>query len=108
VAILTATLLSGAAIYVNLVEHPARMERGTEFAASVFGPSYRRAAVMRSILALSATVAGVGARFMGGRLAWFLGALLIFIVVPFTLVAIRPTNERVLDSGFDLTSEEAH
>jgi hypothetical protein len=41
VAILTAALFSGAAIYINLVEHPARMECGTEFAASVFGPSYR-------------------------------------------------------------------
>jgi hypothetical protein len=39
VAILTATLFSGAAVYVNLVEHPARMECGTLLAATVFGPS---------------------------------------------------------------------
>ena len=35
-------------------------------AATVFGPSYRRAAVMQIILALAATIAGIS--------AWFLGA----------------------------------
>jgi Domain of unknown function (DUF1772) len=107
VAILTATLFSGAAIYVNLVEHPARMECGTEFAASVFGPSYRRAAVMQAILALAATVGGIGAWFMDARVAWLVGAALIFMVVPFTLIAIRPTNRQLLDPTLDRTSEEA-
>lgn len=107
VAILTATLFSGAAIYINLVEHPARMQCGTEFALNVFGPSYRRAAVMQAILALTATIAGIGAWLMGARVAWLVGALLIFIVVPFTLVAIRPTNKKLLDPTIDRTSEEA-
>ena len=108
VAILAATLFSGAAIYVNLVEHPARMERGTELAASVFGPSYRRAAVMQAILALTATAAGIGAWFMGARAAWLAGALTIFAVVPFTLIAIRPTNNQLLDPTLDRTSEAAN
>jgi uncharacterized membrane protein len=107
VAILTATLFSGAAIYVNLVEHPARMECGTELAASVFGPSYRRGAVMQAILALAATIAGIGAWFMEARAAWLVGALLIFAVVPFTLIAIRPTNNQLLDPALDRRSEAA-
>jgi hypothetical protein len=53
VAILAATLFSGAAIYINLAEHPARMECGTQLAAIVFGPSYRRPSVMQAILALA-------------------------------------------------------
>jgi uncharacterized membrane protein len=107
VAILTATLFSGAAIYVNLVEHPARMECGTELAASVFGPSYRRAAVMQAMLALAATIAGIGAWFMDARLPWLIGSLLIFIVVPFTRIAIRPINKQLLDPALDRTSESA-
>jgi hypothetical protein len=107
VAILAATLFSGAAIYINLVEHPARMECGTEFAARVFGPSYRRAAVMQALLALAATIAGIGAWLMSAQLAWLLGALLIFTVVPFTLIAIRPTNKQLLDPRRDRASEEA-
>ena len=107
VAILAATLFSGAAIYVNLVEHPARMECGTELAVRVFRPSYRRAAVMQAILALAATIGGVGAWFMDGRLAWLVGALLIFLTVPFTLIAIRPTNKQLLGPALDPSSEAA-
>jgi anthrone oxygenase-like protein len=107
VAILTATLFSGAAIYVNLVEHPARMECGTELAASVFGPSYRRAAKMQAILATAATIAGIGSWFMDARVAWLVGALLIFAVVPFTIIAIRPTNNRLLDPALKRTPEAA-
>ena len=64
VAVLAALLFSGAAIYINLAEHPARMECGTQLAATVFGPSYRRAAVMQIILALAATIAGISAWFL--------------------------------------------
>lgn len=107
VAILAATLFSGAAIYINLVEHPARRECGTEFAATVFGPSYRRAAVMQAILAIIATVGGIGAWFGDGRVDWLVGALIIFLVVPFTLIAIRPTNNRLLDPTLYRKSEAA-
>jgi uncharacterized membrane protein len=107
VAILTAALFSGAAIYINLVEHPARMECGTDVAIRVFGPSYQRAAVMQAILALAATIAGVGAWYTDTRFAWLGGALLIFLVVPFTLIVIRPTNNRLLDPSLDLRSETA-
>src|SRR5712691_1197454 len=96
VAVFAALLFTGAAMYINLVEHPARMECGTQLAATVFGPSYRRAAVMQVILALAATVGGVGAWFMGAPRAWVVGAVVIFAVVPFTLIAIMPTNRKLL------------
>jgi hypothetical protein len=101
VAILASTLFSGAAIYVNLAEHPARMECGTQLAVTVFGPSYRRAAVMQIILALTATIAGISAWFLGAPRLWFVGAVLIFAVIPFTLIVIMPTNRKLLDPGLD-------
>jgi len=51
VAILSSTLFAGAALYVSLVEHPARLSCGTELAATEFGPSYKRATVMQVVLA---------------------------------------------------------
>jgi hypothetical protein len=42
-ATLCAGLFAGAAIYITFVEHPARLECGTELAATEFAPSYRRA-----------------------------------------------------------------
>lgn len=108
VTILSTTLFAGAAIYINLVEQPARMECGTDLAATQFGPSYRRAAVMQATLALIATVTGVGAWFTGAPRAWFSGAVLIFAVVPFTLLAIMPTNKKLLDPSLDRSSEATH
>jgi hypothetical protein len=46
-AVVAAGIFAGAAIYVNVAEHPARLECGVSLAATVFGPSYRRASVMQ-------------------------------------------------------------
>ena len=105
VAILAATFFSGAAIYINLAEHPARMECGTQLAATVFGPSYRRAAVMQIIFALAAAIGGITPWFLGAPRLWFVGAVLIFAVIPFTLIVIMPTNKKLLDPALDRTSE---
>jgi hypothetical protein len=83
---------------------PPRVVGGTELAATVFGPSYRRAAVMQAILALAATIGGIGAWFMIAGLTWLVGALLILIVVPFTLLVIRPTNQLLDPSRSNLHS----
>jgi len=47
VAVLSCSLFTGAAVYVSLVEHPARMQCGVEVAATEFQPSYRRGTVMQ-------------------------------------------------------------
>lgn len=107
-AVLAATLFTGAAIYINLVEHPARMECGTGLAATEFGPSYRRASVMQVILAIAATIGGAGAWLTGGSRLWLLGALLIFAVIPYTLIVVMPSNRKLLDPGLDRTSETTH
>ena len=44
-ATLAAGLFSGASIYINLVEHPARMQCETAVALVQFAPSYKRATV---------------------------------------------------------------
>jgi len=48
VAVLSCSLFTGAAVYVSLVEHPARMQCGVEIAATEFLPSYRRAKAMQA------------------------------------------------------------
>lgn len=106
-ATLGATLFTGAALYINFAEHPARMECGTVLATTVFGPSYRRAAVIQVILALLATVAGISTWLTGASVAGLVGAGLIFAVVPFTLLAIRPTNNELLDPALDRASDSA-
>ena len=106
VAILSCAIFAGAAIYINVAEHPARLECGTELAATVFGPSYRRAAAMQASLALVATIAGVFLGLYGGNNLWFLGACSIFFVIPFTFIAIMPINKQLLDLSRKRDSNE--
>lgn len=61
---------------------------------------------MQASLALVATVAGVALWLRGGGALWLWGALLIFAVVPFTLVVIRPTNSRLEQPDRDRGSIE--
>jgi hypothetical protein len=107
VAVICAGLFAGAAIYINAVEHPARMECGTALALRQFAPSYRRATVMQASLAVLGLVAGLGAWLRGGPLAWLVGGLLLGAVVPFTLIGIFPTNRRLLARDLDPASSEA-
>lgn len=58
-AALAWTLFAGAAVYVSLVEHPARLSCGTEIAAAEWAPSYKRGTVMQVSLAVLATLGGV-------------------------------------------------
>src|SRR5437879_7489202 len=108
IAVLSCTLFAGAAIYVNLVEHPARMGCDTKTAATVWAPSYKRATVMQASLAILSFLAGVAAWLLGGGVLWFVGALLIGLVVPFTFIAIMPTNKQLSAPGRDLASSETH
>jgi hypothetical protein len=106
IAVLATTLFAGAAIYINLVEHPARMSCSTEIAAAVWAPSYRRATVMQASLAITGTLAGFAAWMLGAGLMWLVAALCIFAVVPVTFIIIFPTNRKLLAAGRDAGSAE--
>ena len=106
IAVYTAAIFAGAAIYINLVEHPARMLLDTKSAALQWAPSYRRATWMQAPLALTSLAAGLLSSWMGGGAAWAIGALLIGAVVPFTLFIIMPTNNLLLEPGRDLASPQ--
>jgi hypothetical protein len=105
-ATLCCTLFAGAAVYINLVEHPARMGCDTKTAATVWAPSYKRATVMQASLAIVSFLAGALAWLLGGGIEWLVGAVMIGLVVPFTFIAVMPTNHQLLAPGRDLASVE--
>jgi hypothetical protein len=107
VALLCTGLFAGAAIYVSLVEHPARLECGPALAIAEFGPSYRRGAVMQASLAVVGCLAAVAGWTQGSATSVLISGLLLGVAVPFTLIAILPTNKRLLDAGLDRGSPEA-
>jgi Domain of unknown function (DUF1772) len=104
---LSAGLFAGAAIYINIVEHPARMECGTPVALMEFAPSYRRATVMQVALAAVGFLCATATWLMSGSLWWLIGGIILVAVIPFTLIVIFPTNKKLLDSSLDKSSELA-
>jgi len=102
-----AALFAGAALYVNLVEHPARLEAGTVAAIREWRPSYRRATVLQASLAVAGLLAAVGAWIQGRGTAVLMAGLTLGFVVPFTLVIIFPTNRRLSDRALDEGSGDA-
>ncbi len=73
VAVLSCSLFAGASVYINLVEHPARMECGVELAATEFSPSYRRATAMQATLAAVGLVSSIAAWLAGATFWWLVG-----------------------------------
>jgi hypothetical protein len=106
-ATLACALFSGAALYLNVVEHPARMSCDTHMAVTEWVPSYKRATWLQAPLALVGMLSGVTAWLLGSSLSWLVGGLLLGSVVPFTLIVIKPTNARLLSSSLDTGSEQA-
>ena len=95
-ATLAAGLFSGASIYINLVEHPARMECGTALAIAQWGPSYKRATVMQAGLAAIGLLSTAGAWMLGAEGSWLIGGILLGLVIPFTLLVILPINRKLV------------
>src|SRR5262245_14906426 len=108
VATLCAGLFAGAAIYVNVVEHPARLSCGTDLALREFRPSYRRATVMQASLAIAGCVIGLWSAWVASDLWLASAAILLGLVVPFTLVVMLPTNHQLVDPALDPRSPKAN
>lgn len=96
VATLSAALFAGAALYINAVEHPARMSLGAAAALAEWRPAYHRGTRMQAPLAVVGCLMAVVAWATGAGGAWLVGGLLLGAVVPITLVIIYPTNAQLL------------
>jgi len=86
------------ALYVSLVEHPARVESGAASGRAQFRGSYRRAAPWQASFAAIALVTGVIGALLTGRGLWLVGAAALGAAIPLTLIVIKPVNTRLLST----------
>jgi Domain of unknown function (DUF1772) len=107
VAVLACSFFAGAAVYIALVEHPARMQCGVELAATEFASSYRRGFVMQATCAAVGLLSSLAAWLAGATVWWLIAGVLLGLVIPFTLIVILPTNKRLLSPALDRGSTEA-
>ena len=96
IATFCAAIFAGAAIYINIAEHPARMAGDIRSALRQWAISYKRATLMQAPLAAVGFLASVAVWMLGASIWWLIAGLLIGAVVPLTLTVIMPTNRRLL------------
>ena len=95
-ALLVAAVFAGTALYINVVEQPARLGLDHRSLLGEWKPAYKRGTAMQAPLAIVGFLLGLAAWWRTGHAGWTLGALLMIANWPVTFLAIMPTNRKLM------------
>ena len=106
-ALLIAAVFAGAALYINVAEHPARLMLDDQALLAQWQPSYKRGFAMQASLAVLGFCLGIIAWRQTGEPVFVAGALLMIANWPWTLFAMMPTNNALMALRPDDPSPDA-
>jgi len=95
-ALALAAAFAGSALYINLVEQPARLALDDGAMLAEWRPSDRRGFAFLAALAVAAGALGIGQYLAAKDVRWAVGALAILATWPYAYFVLRPMNDRIL------------
>jgi hypothetical protein len=95
-ALATAGAFTGASLYVNYVEQPARLALSDDALIKEWEPSDHRGFIVLASFAFLAALFGFIAFRELDDIRWLFGALVAIASWPYTYLAIVPLNNRIL------------
>ncbi len=96
IAFAFASAFAGMALYVNVVEQPARLSLDDASMMKEWGPSDRRGFALLAGFAVVSALAGLTEFRLLGDVRWLVGALVVLSSWPYTYFVIVPLNNRLL------------
>jgi uncharacterized membrane protein len=70
-------------------------------------PSYKRGTALQAPLATIGSILGFISWWLEKDSAWLIGGFCLFVLIPFTLIVILPTNKILEDDKLDSSSAHA-
>ena len=106
-ALVVAALFTGAAIYINWAEQPARLGLDDRSLLQQWKPSYARGFTMQASLAVMGFALGVLEWLATGNWLWLAGAIVLVANWPYTIFGIMPTNHVLNDIPLEKAGPES-